>query len=31
MPDRLRGLEGDWWTLEYDALFGDDLLARDRG
>jgi hypothetical protein len=31
MPDRLRGLEGDWWTLEYDALFGDDLLARDPG
>lgn len=26
-PQALRGLEADWWTLEYDALFGDNFLA----
>ncbi len=26
-PGELRALEADWWTLEYDALFGDNFIA----
>lgn len=28
-PAALRALEDDWWTLEYDALFGDDFGAQE--
>lgn len=27
--ERFRGLEAAWWTLEYDALFGDEWLSQD--
>lgn len=30
-PDSLKALEQDWWTLEYDQLFGEQYLEREEG